>query len=49
MRSTRRLVGGIQAKEEVRYDSPGDGFNEGIFAYFPSFLVAFKQKQPSNH
>ena len=39
----------IQAKEEVRYDSPGDGFNEGIFAYFPFFLVAFKQKLPLNH
>lgn len=26
VRSTRRLAGGIQAKEEVRYDSPGRGF-----------------------
>ena len=26
VRSTRRLAGGIQAKEEVRYDSPRRGF-----------------------
>ena len=26
VRSTRRLAGGIQAKEEVRYDLPGRGF-----------------------
>ena len=26
VRSTRRLAGGIQAKEEVRYDSLGRGF-----------------------
>lgn len=47
------LRGGLQAafkpKKKFVTIRLGVDFNEDIFAYFPSFLVAFKQKQLSNH
>lgn len=47
------LRGGLQAafkpKKKFVTICLGVDFNEDIFAYFPFFLVAFKQKPPLNH
>ena len=49
VRSTRRLAGRFKAKKRLVTIRLGVDFNEDIFAYFPFFLVAFKQKPPLNH
>ena len=44
VRSTRRLAGGIQAKEEVRYDSPRRGFQWGHFCLFSLLFSCIQTK-----
>ena len=44
VRSKRRLAGGIQAKEEVRYDSPRRGFQWGHFCLFSLLFSCIQTK-----